>query len=378
MAKTPKARRPRGAGSVSRRKDGLYVGRLPRDPETGQRPAVYGHSEAEVALKLAQRLLDRQARLAPPDRQLLRDYLPRWLEEVKRPRLAASSYAAYDDMIRAHLTPGLGHLTLARLTPAAIQRFYAAKHQAGYAPASIRLMHSILRAALQTAVKWSLVPRNVATLVDVPALPKRDVAVLDEGPAKRLLAAARGDPREALYVVALTTGLRRGELVGLRWADVDFEAGRLHVRQKHYRVRRRLIENAPKGGRQRTVPLPRLAAEALRRHQVRQATVRLGMLWARPDLVFTGHDGRPMDAGSFSSAWLPALLKRAGLPRMTGHQLRHSFASVLLKQREDVAVVSELLGHASPEITYRVYRHVLRGEATAAIERLDALLREES
>jgi integrase len=213
--------------------------------------------------------------------------------------------------------------------------------------------------------------------VDLPKLAPREAPVLAAGPAQRLLQAARGERLEALFVLALTTGARQGELLGLRWEDVDLEGGLLHIRRKLLRVQRQLVESAPKSASgRRTLVLSRLAVEALRRHRARQSEERLqvGAAWARPDLVFTTARGEPLNACTLRNWHFPRLLRKAGLPKLPFHGLRHSVATLLLSRGESINVVQELLGHSSPGLTLRVYRHVLPGEQRAAVERLTALL----
>src|SRR5262249_15840352 len=145
-----------------------------------------------------------------------------------------------------HLIPAFGSRPLAKLTPQEIQACYTRKLADGYAPGTVRQYHAVLCNALNTAVRWGLLVRNPAALVDLPKVPRREGQVLDAEPARRLLEAARGDRLEALYVLALTTGMRQGELLGLRWDAVDLDTGMLHVRRKLLRARRQLVENAPK------------------------------------------------------------------------------------------------------------------------------------
>src|SRR5262245_35710901 len=174
-----------------------------------------------------------------------------------------------------------------------------------------------------------IVPSRRATLppvllVDLPKLPRREAQVLDAEPARRLLETARGDRLEALYVLALTTGMRQGELLGLRWDAVDLDRGVLHVRRKLLRTCRQLVENAPKteSGR-RSIDLSQPALEALRRHRTRQLEERLvlGSAWGRPDLVFTTTSGQPLNACTVRNWYFPRLLKRASLPTMRFHEL---------------------------------------------------------
>jgi len=376
----PRKRRPRGLGSVTTRADGQVVARcwLPLPDGRRVRQAFYGPDAAAAEGKM---LAARQAALAglvPADRQPLAAFLQSWLEQVKRPRVEASTFERQEAIVRLHLVPALGHHRLGALRPQHVALFLGERQRAGYAPGTVRQLHAVLHNALQTAVRWELVPRNVAALAaaDLPRLPRREPPVLDPTAARALLAAAPRDRLGALYVVALTTGLRRGELCGLRWADIDLERARLHVRQQHSRTRAGLAEKLPKSKRARVVDLAALTVEALRAHRAAQAQERLAQpgSWPRPDLVFTTPTGAPLHATPLGSYHFRRFLAAAGLPPLTLHGLRHSFASLLLSEGEDLATVSAMLGHADPAITLRVYRHLFEGEGRRTARRLDALL----
>jgi integrase len=353
-------------------------GTLPQPDGTRKRQTFYARTAAAADAKLAaakaaagQGLPTRSAR------QPLGQYLRWWLEHVQRPRVAPSTYEHQEMLVRRHLGPDLGTVPLATLSAQQLAAFYGRKRRAGYAPGTIQGMHALLSAALAAAVRWELVPRNVAQLArqDVPTGPRAEPRVLDVEPAQRFLTAARGERLEGLYMVALYCGLRRGELAGLRWQDVDLEGAQLHVRQKAIRVHRRLVEDAPKGKRARTLDLPASVVAALRAHRTRQAVERLAApSWARPDLVFTTPLGEPLNPASLNTNHIKRVLRRAGLEGLSAHSLRHSFVSLALREGIDVAIVSQMAGHASPDITLRVYRHVLGGERKGAAERLAKLL----
>jgi integrase len=183
--------------------------------------------------------------------------------------------------------------------------------------------------------------------------------------------------RRALYVLALTTGMRIGELMALQWDAVDLDAGALTVQRKLLHVGKQVIEGPPKStaGRRR-IELHRLAVDALRRHRARQREQRLaaGGEWARPDLVFTTDTGRPQRATIITGHFLPQVLERAGLPRLTCHELRHSMITLMLSRGESINVVAQMVGHSSVAMTLGVYRHILPNEQRGAVDRLGDLL----
>lgn len=203
--------------------------------------------------------------------------------------------------------------------------------------------------------------RNVATLVDAPRVPSREVEPFSELEARKFLKAVRGDRLEALYTVALAVGIRQGEALGLAWKDVDLERGLIHVRRSLQRLSGQFEFVEPKSRRsRRTVLLPASAVVALRDHRIRQEQERClaGESWADSELVFTSKSGKPLDYTNVTTAF-QRLLKRAGLPQKRFHDLRHSCATLLLAQGVSPRVVMEILGHSQISLTLNTYTHVL-------------------
>jgi len=236
--------------------------------------------------------------LPPPERLTVGQFLQRWLADVVRPRVRATTYEGYERLVRRHLEPSLGRRPLAKLSPADVAACYRALLDQGLAPRTVEYAHAVLHRALRDAERWGLVARNVASLTDPPRPQPRPATTLDAAQARQLLAAARGERLEALYVLALTTGLRLGELLALRWADIDWAAGALHVQRTVVRTRQGVQFHPPKTARgRRRVPLGPLALRALRAHRKRQHAerLRLGPLWAEQDLVFPNAVGRPIE-----------------------------------------------------------------------------------
>jgi integrase len=226
-----------------------------------------------------------------------------------------------------------------------------------------------------------MVARNVATLVDPPALPRKAITPFNPGETQSFLQAAHGDRLEALYVLAITTGLRQGELLGLHWSDVDLEERTARVRLQLQRIRTakgwELTFTEPKtGASRRAVKLTTMAVDALRSHRQRQLEERLraGGRWREMDLVFASTIGTPMDPRNVYRLY-QELLERSGLPRRRFHDLRHSFASLLLLDGIHPKVVQELLGHSTITLTMDTYSHLMPALQENAAERLDALLR---
>ena len=237
-------------------------------------------------------------------------------------------------------------------------------------------MHAVLRRALGQALKWGLVARNVATLVDPPRVQRREVQPLGPDQARAILAAVQGDRLEALYSVALAVGLRRGEALGLRWTDVEFDAGALAVRAALQRVNGKLQLVQPKTARsRRTIALPQSVIVALHRHRVRQLQERLlaGQRWHDTGFVFTTTLGTPLDPRNVYRHFQRALDK-AGLPRKRFPDLRHTCATLLLAQGVHPRVVMDILGHSQIALTMDTYSHVIPALQREAAGRMDALL----
>ncbi len=239
-------------------------------------------------------------------------------------------------------------------------------------PRTVQMVHAVLRNAVEHGVREELVPRNVVKLVRVPA-PHYEVGTgLSLAQARRLLAAVEGDRLRAVYVLALSTGLRRGELLGLRWADVDVDGAELHVRQAMQRVAGELRFTAPKTRHsRRTVPLPALALDALREHRARQAAERLaaGPDWQDSGLVFTTAHGTPIEPRNLNRHWY-SLRDRAGLPGVRLHDLRHTCVTLLLDAGVPPHIVQAIAGHSGIQVTMTIYAHAAQEEQRKALRGL--------
>jgi integrase len=338
---------------------------------------VYGRTRRDVQEKLAgvQRNVTDGTRIGGRD-QKVGHFLTTWLEDVARPSVRPRTLRSYEQIVRVHLLPGVGAVSLSKLTPLQVQSLLNAKRKQGLSPRTVRIIRDVLRNALGVALRWGLVTRNVAALVDVPHAPRRDVVVFNQEDARRFLAHVRGDRLEALYTVALALGLRQGEALGLRWSDVELDAGVLNVRHALLRIggRRELTEPKTALSR-RTIPLPPLAVAALRSHRIRQLEERLlaGDRWHDESFVFTTTVGTPLDGPTVTKRF-QASLAAAGLPRQRFHDLRHGCASLLLGQGVAPRVVMELLGHSDVRLTQNVYMHVAPDLRSAAADHMEAAL----
>jgi integrase len=344
----------------------------------GKRRVLYGKTRQDVAKKLAAALRDIDQGLPIPGGQLtVGKFLTDWLEQAARPKLKPSTYLSYAELIRLHLMPALGAHPLVKLTPQHVQAFQNERLAAGYSPRRVQMMHDVLRAALNRAMKWQLVSRNVAALVDPPRVPAADIHPLSPAEATRFLEAARGSRYEQLFALLLTTGLRLGEALALRWkSDIDLEQGRtLTVRHTlEWLPRRPWRLSEPKAASaRRGVPLIAPSIAALRAQRARQLEERLcAPAWEDHDLVFTNEVGQPVRQRNVHQAFKD-LLVAAGLSRShRPHDLRHSMATYLVAANVPERVVMEILGHSTLAMTQR-YSHVLSPMVQDAAAKLEAL-----
>ncbi len=270
--------------------------------------------------------------------------------------------------------------SLDRLTSAQVQAFYNRLRKAGTGAPTIRRCHAFLRRLLRDAVRWRYVGSNVADadLVDRPKIAKPKKRSFTQDEARRFVAALRADPLEPLYLLAIANAMRQGEILALHWSDIDWDAGEITVRRSLTRIAGKgLTEKATKNETsERVLPLTETVLEALRRHQARQIARRLSAHpnWQDNDLIFCDEHGRPLRRWSvYKNCYLP-LLARAGVPKITFHELRHSAATLLLRLGEQPHVVQEILGHSDVSTTLGIYGHVSHEDKRHALENLEAVL----
>jgi integrase len=373
-------RRGQGEGSIQRRADGRWAAAIDLGYVNGirKRKTVYGDTRQEAARKLNALLQARHdGTPITRDTTTVATFLTDWLEATQttvRPR----SYQRYEEYVRLHITPNIGRIRLTRLTPQHVQRLYAQQLAAGASPQSVLHLHRVLHRALSRAVKWGLVARNVTEQVDPPRVARKEMRTLSPDETRRFLSAARGDRLEALYVLAVTAGLRQGELLGLRWRDVDLDQRTVRVVGSLQNIPGQgLTIVEPKTVRsRRQVVISETAADALRRHRVAQAEERLalGEAWEDHDLVFANALGKPINPSNLLIRSYRKLLERAGLPKLRFHDLRHTAATLLLGAGIHPKVVSEMLGHSNIAITLDLYSHVTPTMQHHAADALDELL----
>jgi len=367
----------RGAreGSIYRRGDG-FLGRGDQ-PRRGTAEVVYAKTRGSVAEKLKSLLKADQdgISLRSSDRLTVGAYLARWGEGAEA-TVRASTWYRYNSLIRGHLIPLLGRTVLVKLQPADCAAAFAVMAAKGLAPRTIIQARAVLGRALREAEVAGLVARNAARLTRAPSVRHDEMHTLTVEQARALIEAAKTDRLGALYAVALASGAREGELLGLRWSDVDWDREAVKIRRTLQRMSGAFSFAEPKtASSNRTVPLGPSAIGALRRHRVAQALERLAMgtAWQDGDLVFCTEIGTPIDAGNLLSRMHYPLLAASGLPRVRFHDLRHTAATLLLEAGVHPRVVAERLGHATPALVMNTYGHAterMQKDATAALERV--------
>ncbi|MGH2389904.1 MAG: site-specific integrase [Chloroflexota bacterium] len=312
--------------------------------------------EAEAAQ--AQRRTDFERGTAPDvTKMTVADYLRHWLESGVRPRVRPSTCASYERLIRVQLIPRLGHIPLQKLTAMHVQGCYSDLRtdprgdgkQGTLSPRSICYAHTVLKMALKQAERWRLVARNVAMDMDAPKSTRPQVRFWNAAETRQFLAVAAVDRHSGLWRVALSTGMRIGELRGLRWCDVDFAAKALHVRQQITRLGGKDHPSVPKTrvGR-RTITLPAEALADLRTLHARRPASPIPLHHAQrdTDLVFANDDGSPLDTDALTDRF-GRVVARSGAPRITFHGMRHTHATLLLLHGVNIKTVSARMGHSS-------------------------------
>jgi integrase len=288
-----------------------------------------------------------------------------------------TTYEGYERLARVHLVPTLGDVKLSLLTPTHIRALYGEKVASGLAATSVQRIHALLHKALTQAVNDSLIPRNVTDAVKAPRQQRKEMKTFTPEQVHAFLDAAKVDRLRALYIVAIHTGLRQGELFGLRWEDVDFEAGTVSVHRTLSGAKGGPTFTTPKNDKARRVRLTPQAIEALRDHRKRQLEERMRFagLWQDHGLVFCSTVGTPLSRHNVYNRSFKPLLECAGLPRsFRFHDLRHTFATLMASSGGHAKVVQEMLGHATINITLDLYSHVLPDMQEDAVDRLGALL----
>jgi integrase len=379
MTGQPKRRRPKNAngnGGARLRANGSWEWR--ESLADGRRFSGYGKTQMEAKarclakVRQAERGIDVKA-----TRQTVGHYLDWWLNDVVSPKLAPKTIKAYSDVVRLHLAPELGSIELGKLTPQVVTSLLRKKERDGLSPRSVAMIREVLRGALNTAVKMQMIERNAAALAQSPRQVKAERRMLSPEEGRRLLNVVECDRLAALYRLALTLGMRQAEILGLRWADVDLDAGMLRVRQTLQRIGGETYIKEPKTARsRRTLALTPSLVAALLAHRDRQEfeRKRAGADWHESGLVFTSTIGTPLDARNLTREYKRHLVAAALPIELRFYDMRHAAASLLVADGLPITAVSAMLGHALTSTTLNTYAHVLPGSDRLTAEAMQRLL----
>lgn len=376
MAKQRK-RSVHGSGSVYQRKsDGRWVAKL-KVEETGKYRELYAATEKEAYKKLEEAQFEqKQGAFVAGSQQTVKQYLEYWLEDVHKDTVRLGTYTNNRITVNKHIIPSIGHFKLQKLTAQQVQMFYAKKLREGMTASRVRRIHAVLHKALNYAKRNRLVSNNVCDNLELPRERKPEMGALTIEQAKRLLQVVQGHHLEMLITLAITTGMRRGELLSLRWQDIDIEKGVLRVRRTvNFISGHGFIEGEPKTAKStRDILLPSFVLTMLKQYRVEQAKMRVqaDSTYIDRDLVFANEDGGFIRFTTLRYHF-NRLLDEAGLPHIRFHDLRHSAASLLLSMGVPIKVVQELLGHNTVDMTLNTYSHVYPAMRREAMEKMENL-----
>lgn len=383
------ARRGHNEGSIYPRADGRWVGAVSLGMVNGKRKrkVVYGKTRQEVVKKVRKIQSDLDRGLPVQSSSMsVAAFLKQWLETVK-PTLRPRTFKSYTGIVERHLAPGIGRHRLEKLTQRHVNQLLSAKLEEGLSARSVHNIRNVLRAALNQAMRWDLVGRNVAALADPPKAETYEPYALSAKQATRFLDAVKDDRLEALYALVLSTGLRQGEVLGLRWDDVDLDKRAITVRKQLQVIDGAQVLTDPKSARsKRTIPLLTSVVELLRQHKKNQLEERLlaGGKWqTRWNLVFTTPIGTPIDhsnlrkhfKGIVDRIGLRKEIEKAGREPIRFHDLRHSAASFLAARGVHPSTAQAILGHANVNTTLSVYTHVNATTMREAVDLMEDLFR---
>ena len=369
-------RRGKGEGSIFQRTDGTWCSRIEVGRDAGGkriRKDVYGKTKKEVQDKLTQLQSQKlTGTLVPNDSTNYGDFLEWWLNDAASLTVRPKTLAWYRQVVETHIKPRLAAVKLQKLTGPHIQTLIADMARDKKSARMRQIVFAVIHRSLVVALRQGMVPRNVADAVDRPTIPKHEIKPLDGDQVAAFLAAAEGDRMEALYVLALSTGMRQGEMFGLEWNDVDLKAGTLTVRRTLVEMNGEFTTSEPKTDRgRRLIELPAIAVDALWAQRALQMTEGL----AASSMVFTDTDGKPLRRSNVTRRSFFPLLIKAGLPQIRFHDLRHSSATLLLGAGIHPKVVQERMGHSQISMTMDIYSHCLPSMGREAAGKLDGLLK---
>ena len=361
-------------GTIYMRKNGRWSAQLTVD---GRRVCFTAATQREAQEWLMRTRNQVESGLtAAGAKATLRVFLVEWLATIKT-SLRPKTWGQYGQVARQHILPELGKTKLKDLRPDQIQSFYNRKMETGTSPPTVRIIHAVLHKALGDALRWGLIHRNPVSVVLKPKVPRREMKVLSADQVRQLLICTSGVRNEALYHVAVSTGLRQGEILGLKWSDLDWEAASLQIQRQVQRAPGeglKLVEPKSAAGRRLIILGPSML-EKLLEHSKKQRSnsILVGEHWQEHDLIFPSTIGTPMDQKRLHTNF-KRLLRRAGLPDIRFRDRRHTAATLMLQQGIHPKIVQERLGHSQISVTLDTYSHVLPAMQEEAAIKIDELI----
>lgn len=355
-----------------------------KDPSTGKRKRfkkAFRGSKKDAEREMARLLTEvEQGLFIEPSKMTVAEFFQKWLTDYAKANVAPRTYHRYEEIVLKSIIPNLGQLPITKLKPLHVQNYYTkmltegrAGRTGGLSPTTVLQHHRIIHKALEMAVKWLIVPRNIADAVEPPKKVKKEMKVLTVEQVTYMLQEAAKTQFFPQIVLAIYTGMRRGEIYGLRWQDINFENGTITINQAaQYIPKQGLSSKLPKNEKSRVVDVPDIVIKILKQVKAKQNEDRLaaGENWKdKEGLVFTDKNGGRLHPDSISS-WFPDWLEEIKLPRIRFHDLRHTYASLVLNDGADLKVVSANLGHASVGFTGDIYAHLMPGKQKQIAQRL--------
>ncbi|MFC1978583.1 tyrosine-type recombinase/integrase [Chloroflexota bacterium] len=308
------------------------------------------------------------------------EYLNKWLDDYAKTHLSPRGFDRYQGIIHKHIIPALGRIKLTKLKPEHLQKHYTDKLKEGLSTSTVRYHHAVIHIALHTAVKWGLVNRNVADAVDPPRRRRSTLETWGIDDINRFFRAATASPYYPLFCTALGTGMRRSELLGLQWQDVDFIYSKLYVKRGLHQTKdgAYVFTDTKSEKSRRAIDIYGFIYRVLKEHKEKQESsgIMLGRLLKEDDLVFCKLDGSPLRPNTVTRAW-NLLVKQCGVKAIRLHDARHTHASIMLKQGIHPKIVQERLGHTSIQITLDTYSHIAPGLQEAAAKGFDDVINSE-
>jgi integrase len=371
------------AGQIIKRDERTWLVRIFQGRDAnGKR--IYFNKTIHGTKKDAQRYLNAALRdkdvgiFVEPASLPLDSYLDKWLESVARPRVRERTFEGYEWMLAHYIRPRLGAKRLCDVQPLDVQNLYNELRERGISAKTIRNVHQVLSSALTQAVRWKMLVQNPCALCELPRREKKEMQSLSAEQVIGFLDVSRDDKWFVAFLIAVETGARPEEYLGLRWSDVDFENRVVCVRRALvWRKGGGFIFTEPKTSRsRRSIPLSTSAIDELKKHRRRQGErrLKLGEQYENHDLVFATETGTPLLWRNLTRRHFKPLLRKAGLPEIRLYDLRHTTATLLLQAGENPKIVSERLGHASIALTLDTYSHVLPTMQRGATEKLERMI----